>query len=234
MAKEEEYYLKNPKGNNLTERQLFGISLGLIIGEQNGLYIDSLEMGDQTSNPQKQMMQQYWNISDRETALEWLDNRSGEGGHRHLFNQLLDICIEQDCTEAKLIDFAGTAFEDSAEDVLPYLVNLEEILQLENGQDWLEGDFDVHADAWDFGRIVFVGRVCYSLGYLYEHEAWAYIDKALRMAEKIYDNWEDYATSYLLGRAMWTGDDDGGWENVMVFAADALYDKKSPWKKLNW
>ncbi|MDR2423405.1 MAG: DUF1266 domain-containing protein [Prevotellaceae bacterium] len=270
--KKEEFYLKNPKGNTLNGQQYFGISLGLIIGEQNGFYVDSLEPGSNTVYPLKQMMQNNWRIFDRNSALACIERIMNGKHSRHLFNRLLDICIAQgDFTEAEKIDFTGTEFEieiqeieeeddeneddcedeeeneeneDDCEDeenyqpnwiaVLPNLQNLEEIMNLEDGQEWLAGDFDIHADAWDFGRIIFVCRAAFSLGYISEDEAWQYIDNVTDMAKKLYTNWEDYATSYLLGRAMWCGDDDGGWEDVMAFASGGLYDKQSPWKKLKW
>jgi hypothetical protein len=255
-SKKEEYYFKNPKGSILNEQQYFGISLGLIIGEQNSLYIDSLETGTETTYPLKQMLQNNWRIFERTSALDWLERTMDGKNSRLLYNRLLDICISHgDFSEAEKIDFAGTEFElqvqndddddddaDESEEsyqqnyleILPYLQNLEEIMDLDDGQEWLDGDFAIHADAWDFGRIVFISRVAYSLGYITENEAWSYIYKVTDMAQKLYNNWEDYATSYLLGRAMWCGDDSGGWEDVMAFAADGLYNKHSPWKKLKW
>ncbi len=249
----EEYYIKNPKKETLTEQQLFGISLGLIIAEQNGAYVDSLDTG-KTDYPQKQMMQKNWRISGREDALAFLEARISEG-HRKLFNRLLEIYMAQGCPDASQVDFSGTEFEiteqpkndyssddDEQEyqptwmDVIESLENLDEIYELEEGKAWfgdLEDDFKVGTDAWDFGRIVFASRICYTLGYITENEAWHYIELISKMAKQKFTNWDNYATSYVLGRAMWCGD-DGEWETVAGFAADALDAKQSPWPKLKW
>ncbi len=252
----EKFYISNTeKTRALTNEELFGISLSLIIAEQNGAYVDSLDVG-KTDFPQKQMMQRNWNIYHSGDALEFLERRIEEG-HRELFNRLLDIYIEQDCVDAVQIDFSGTEFEtrdydeeDDDEDeaegdeyeyldwqyVVGHLENLDAVYELDDANAWIgdmADDLKIGTDAWDFGRMVFVARVCYSLGYLTEEQAWMYINRIVELAKKKFDNWESYATSYLIGRAMWSGN-DGEWETVAGFAADALDAKDSPWPKLNW
>ena len=253
----DKYYIKNlEKKRTLTNEELFGISLSLIIAEQNGAYVDSLEVG-KTDYPQKQMMQRNWRIYDRDTAIDFIKSRMREG-HRKLFNRLLEIYIQQDCVDAVYIDFAGTEFEikenlenldyeDEGEDetddytlnwqdVIDYLENLDAVYELDDANAWfgdMEDDLKVGTDAWDFGRIVFVVRVCYTLGYISENEAWVCIDQIVKMAKQKFDNWDSYATSYMLGRAMWMGD-DGDWERIAGFAGDALDAKQSPWPKLKW
>ena len=254
---DEKYYIKNPeKKRTLTNEELFGISLSLIIAEQNGAYVDSLEVGD-TDFPQKQMMQRNWRIYDSDSAIDFMESRMHEG-HRKLFNRLLEIYIQQDCVDAVHIDFTGTEFESKKydedfddedegegetddyaldwQDVIIYLENLDAVYELDDANAWfgdMEDDLVVGTDAWDFGRIVFVARVCYTLGYISESEAWMYINKMVKMARQKFDNWDSYATSYVLGRAMWSGD-DGDWERVAGFAGDALDAKQSPWPKLKW
>lgn len=246
----EEYYIKNPKKQILTEHQQFGIALGLIQSERLGAYVDSLDVG-KTDYPQKQLLGKDWGITDKESATELLD-RISSVGHRKLYNRLLEIYIAQDCVEAAKIDFTGTEFEDKNtvydeeqdeemyqqtwEDVIIHLENLDEVYELEDAGPWfgdLEDDFKVGTDAWDIGRVVFISRVCYTLGYISENEAWSYIEKMIILAKQKFKNWERYATSYVLGRAMWGGD-NGDWEEVAGFAGDALEEKQSPWTKLKW
>lgn len=249
--KEEQYYIKNPdKKINLTNDELFAISLSLIIAEQNGAYVDSLKTG-KTDFPQKQMMQKNWGIYDRDNAIDFMESRMQEG-HRRLFNRLLEIYIAQDCVDAVHIDFTGTEFEIKAsdededdynddytldwQDVVGYLENLDAVYELDDANAWfgdMEKDLIIGTDAWDFGRIVFVARVCYTLGYISEGEAWKYINQLTQMAKQKFTNWDSYATSYMLGRAMWSGN-DGEWETVAGFAGDALDAKQSPWTKLKW
>ena len=251
---DEKYYIKNPdKKRDLTNDELFAISLGLIMAEHHGAYCDSLETGT-TDFPLNQVMQKYWEIYDRDDAIDFLENRT-QDGHRKLFNRLLEIYIAQDCVDADYIDFTGTEFEsqnenkdfdDEDEDsdnysldwqyVVGYLDNLDKVYELDDANAWfgdMEKDLIIGTDAWDFGRIVFVARVCYTLGYISESEAWRYITQIARMAKQKFNNWDSYATSYMLGRAMWGGN-DGKWENIAGFAADAIDANKSPWTKLKW
>lgn len=227
-----QFYIPNPEGISLTHQQLFGISLGLIIAEQNGAYVDSLETGE-TRFPQAQMMQRNWGISDGEDAISFMEARLTEG-HRAIFNPLLEIYASREILNPDLQELARQY--PQIEENGYYLENLEEICDLELGKTWLGNKkelFKIGADAWDFGRIIFVARVTYSLGYITEQQAWNYINQVAELAQQKYNNWKDYATGYVLGRAMWGGD-DGEWENIVAFAADGLSDAQSPWLKLAW
>ena len=252
---DEKYYIKNPdKKRDLTEEELFGISLSLIVAEQNGAYMDSLETG-KTHYPLKQTIQEHWGIYNRDNAMEFMENRIQEG-RRKLFNRLLEIYIAQDCVDAEYIDFTGTEFEIKESDVDPdddeeeadyvltwqdvvgYLENLDKVYELDDANAWfgdMEKDLIIGTDAWDFSGIVFIARVSYTLGYITESEAWKYINHTTKMAKRKFTNWDSYATSYMLGRAMLMGD-DGKWENVAGFGGDALNKKQSqsPWIKLKW
>ncbi|NDV67600.1 DUF1266 domain-containing protein [Dysgonomonas sp. 25] len=231
---EVEYYKKNPNPEHLTDEQLFGISLGLIIGELNGFYADSLDSG---KNDQSQInfIKNSWGIENHNDAIYFMEARLGDNGHRHMFNALLQIEIEQDCVDADDIDLEGTPFEECQEEAMVLFENLDEIY--EEDEYWFEEpeeDFAIGADAWDFGRVVFIARATYSLGYISDKEAWHYIGEALRLARQKFNNWEDYARSYMLGRGIWGGAGDGDWMNISNFASDALENEQSPWIRLAW
>lgn len=57
----------------------------------------------------------------------------------------------------------------------------------------------------------------------------ALVRMAAFLAERSFASWRQFATSYLLGRALWGGVDDPGFD-AMVRIADELQRKpRSPW-----
>ncbi len=85
------------------------------------------------------------------------------------------------------------------------------------------------ATAWDMGRMVNIARYCYDCGYLTESKAWEYILHAGRVSESCYIRWEDFGKAYVIGRAIWGG------ENINMYTTMTTYEslkdhKDSPWK----
>ncbi|MBP1650280.1 MAG: hypothetical protein H6Q26_437, partial [Bacteroidetes bacterium] len=86
---------------------------------------------------------------------------------------------------------------------------------------------------WDCGRLVFLTRLCLEARIINESEAWAYIDAASELAHITYTDWESYAKSYILGRAMWGGIHSGN-RDVAAIARYLLEKDESPWLQLPW
>jgi len=84
--------------------------------------------------------------------------------------------------------------------------------------------------AWDMGRLVNVARWCFDLGYTSEGEAWKYIETAYREVQGIYVSWREFATGYLIGRALWSEME----RDVVRIVAGLLEDKDSPWVVFGW
>jgi hypothetical protein len=61
------------------------------------------------------------------------------------------------------------------------------------------------AAAWDYGRLIFIARLCFDAKYLSQAEAWTYIEQAHQLAFIEFNSWEAYAKSYVIGRALWGG-----------------------------
>lgn len=59
--------------------------------------------------------------------------------------------------------------------------------------------------AWDYGRLVYLCRGGYSLGWLSEAEAWQWIETAGAAARDMYSSWRDFARGYVIGRMWWSG-----------------------------
>lgn len=82
--------------------------------------------------------------------------------------------------------------------------------------------------AWDLGRMVNVARYSYDLGYISEAQAWDYIFYAQKESAAHYADWAAFGRGYIIGRAMWGG------ENMNLYVAVGVVkklktSKKSPW-----
>ncbi len=56
--------------------------------------------------------------------------------------------------------------------------------------------------AWDTCRSVSLTKWCFWCGYLSEQECWELINNAVKVAQSLGSNWENYTISFLLGRTM--------------------------------
>ena len=83
-------------------------------------------------------------------------------------------------------------------------------------------------DAWDMGRLVLVTRCCFDAGYISDEEAWRYIFNARSLSQKVYTSWEEFASGYVIGRAMWSGN-TMSLTGIIEIAQGLLQDDASPW-----
>ena len=224
------YFFTNPNTDELPTEQQFAISLGQIIGEHNNYFIDSLE-ATKDKKMCKDIMKKWWGITDKLTAHEILASRSKDG-HRFLYNELVDLFIECDGNTANL-----DKNDPNYEYIVEYFDNVNEVLQMDEGKLWFPDfrkDFLIKCDAWDIGRMVFVSRTCYTIAYITEDEAWQYINYVKDLARKSFTNWHDYAKSYLLGRALWGGNNYDDFDVFSDVTEFLLEDEDSPWVEHDW
>ena len=82
--------------------------------------------------------------------------------------------------------------------------------------------------AWDMGRMVNVARYCFDCGYIPESTAWKYIFLAEKKSAVCYRDWSDFGKAYVIGRAMWGGENLN--QSVTMDTVQKLQkDAKSPW-----
>jgi hypothetical protein len=211
-------YRANPNASMLSFKQSVGLNLGAINAEQTCCYCDSLETGLDTKGLLNDL-RNYYGIVSRETALEtleWLLDR----GHSIIFEAIKD-------------ENSFTLDDEETEKLGVFRNNINEVTERLSDQNYIASKDDFlkkSIKAWDLGRLVFVTRCCFQCGYVSEAEAWDYIEKARKAALSIFNNWNDFANSYVVGRAVAFGHNMmlGG---IMDIAADLLKDAESPWKK---
>ncbi|RYZ01423.1 MAG: DUF1266 domain-containing protein [Myxococcales bacterium] len=219
-------YLHNPKGSALSLEQRRALSVGAIGAEQQGFFVDTLETG-QNASDLRGKLQEWWDISSRDTAqqtLQWLSER----GHRGVFDGLLQVFLEVPTTERKRVVAQQFAGEERAAEYLENLGAALKTLQQEgvvSGREGLRGT----TLAWDLGRLAMVARSCHTAGYLTEPQAWSLIERAHAEATRSFADWESFSRSFLIGRAMWGGD-DLALPGLCSIGRGLQQDAESPWR----
>ncbi|MCD8435990.1 DUF1266 domain-containing protein [Tenacibaculum dicentrarchi] len=215
-----QYFLINEKSTNLTEQRQFLISLSQIIGEHHNYYTNSLTAGTNLES-YAEIMENWYKITDAETAELFIQTRL-EDGFRDYYNNIIEQFTK---TEGNASLLAGDGEE--IEEIQSYFDNIKEVLKLSEGHFWFANNLGV-TDAFDHGRIAFVIRSSYTLGYISETKAWEYLDIIGRLASEKFTTWTEYTKSYMLGRAIWGGD-DGNFEDFSKVSRYLIDSPDSPW-----
>lgn len=220
------------KNSTLTTDQYKKIALGAIYSEQQGAFINSLTTGLGESSV-KELLSNWWGIDDSHDANEKLIYLRDKG-----FRFYLPTVFEAFSSEGnKQVNIISSAFVDEDFDkALSQLTHLKETLEELKEDNIISQNGDIikyGSNAWDFGRLVFLTRVCFDAGYISEKEAWAYIDAASILAKNSFNNWEDYARSYVIGRAMWGGSQSAN-QGIAGIAKYLLALPNSPWVQMPW
>ena len=224
-----EHYKKNPVAQNLTEEQFIALNVGAINAEQTGYYCDSLTTGADVEGI-KENLENYYGIEDRESAigtLQWLFGR----GHRVFFDAIKGAASGK----AGAIDY-NELEDDEHERADEFLENLQSAVDGLIEEKFLTSREDLASHsitAWDMGRFVLVTRCCFDAEYISEEEAWHCINNALAECREFYSSWEELASDYVIGRAMWSG---YGMTliGIMTKAQNLLGDAESPWKRVQF
>jgi len=182
----------NPKGD-LDTKQQQAINVGAIMGAMFSEYCNSL----QTKRLRETTTINGWGIYSSADAWETTSKMiTGEYGQRNIFNQILG-CLDND--DDPLFDDDDTKY---------YAKNLKDSTPLLLKEHIISAPAELSETsmlAWDMGRLVNISRWSYDLGYITESAAWEAINIAYGQVLETYNNWQEFAKAYLIGRAMWGG-----------------------------
>jgi hypothetical protein len=216
-----------PKGH-VKGLRLRQIGLGLILSEAWGAYTDSLTTGTPKAKL-RAMLGGDWRITDSESARDTLRSLL-DLGHRAVLDPTLRVYA---ITPRESWNAALAAANLPVAEFRTALEGLDAVVHRLSATGLItSADLKNSIGAWDFGRVVAIARAAYDCGYIGETEAWALIGEADARARRIYKSWNDFAASYLIGRALWAG--HRGTDVTMAFAeiAETLKtDPASPWLK---
>lgn len=224
---QDEEYICNENAPELTKEQYTALNVGAVNAEQNCYYCNCLET-EPDKEDVKNRLSDYYDIADRASAvetLEWLLNR----GH-HVYYEAIKGVIANADNEFKL---EGLLDEEKTDALLEYTQNLAESIEHLTEEDIIKKPSDLNnipIDAWDLGRLVLVTRCCYDSKYISESEAWRYITAAYKKSKELYKNWNEFAKGYVIGRAMWNGN-NMSLTGIISIAQRLEKDENSPWVK---
>lgn len=224
-----EQYRKNPVPQNLSPERFAAINIGAINAEQTEYFCDSLTTGADVDEI-KENLSDYYDISDRDSALEtleWLYT----SGHRVYFDAIKGVVSGQDTQ----IYADGLDAED-IDRIREYLSNLRESIDELMQENFLKQRADLAQCsilAWDMGRLVLVTRCCFDAGYISDEEAWSYIWNARQVSKEKYASWIEFAAGYVIGRAMWSGN-NMSLTGIISITQGLLQDDESPWKQADF
>lgn len=171
-----------------------------------------------------QLLEEWWEITDRQSAEKQLDWLLQEGHRQEFLESLHENHLEtytKEELQAALTDY-------SEEDQIYFNLMYDAYAQ-----------FGEHAiDAWDYCRAIQL------LGYFYIADYYTYeeaLDKSLEIGKSlqtIYDSWEEMAQSYLFGCQYWQGGDPNDPESDLskryAILEELKSDADSPYQTLNW
>lgn len=221
------------KRSKVTSEQWRKLAVGAIFSQQQGAYINSFKTGIGGSYL-RAMLSEWWDIDSRDSALDTLEHLQVKGIRFYYPTVVRALGLEDKQLEEMLIE----SFDNDEDRQRAYsqLQNLTESLPSLKDDGIISSECDlakIGAAGWDCDRLVFVSRACFDAGYIGEVEAWRAIDSAAEYSKKLFASRNDFARSYIVGRAIWGG---AGMYNVSVveLSKRLLEDPKSPWVQLPW
>ena len=190
----------------------------LVYNDEN---VDSVDCPEEDVESIRSTIESWWNVTDRESALEIVKWLLEEGHHADADKALEKI-------RKRGIEDISQEERDDEESKMGDVCLITESME-ENG--WCPGgQMPGSVIAWDLVRVVNLARWSYLCGYLNEDEMWQVMQLAADTALEHFSSWEEYGASFIMGRGVWHGD-PGDSETAYGIVSLLLEDSESPWKK---
>lgn len=144
----------------------------------------------------KQILDNSWGVTDKDSADETLDWLLSEG-HRTEFADEMEYLVECGIAEVAVEDRASFLYEN-------FEVTEDEAQTFANWYNRYEEYGEDAASGWDYNRALSQLANFYLAGYYTLEEA---LDASLNVAEMIqasFDSWDDYMESYFTGYEYWS------------------------------
>ena len=193
----------------------------LVYNDEN---VDSVDCPAEDVESIRSTIESWWNVTDRESTLEIVKWLLEEGHHAEA-----DKALEK--VRKRGIENISQEERDDEESKMGDVCLIAESMD-ENG--WCPGgQMPGSVIAWDLVRLVNLGRWAYLCGYVNEDEMWQIMQVAADTALEHFSSWEEYGTSFIMGRGVWHGDPDDS-ETAYEIVSLLLEDDESPWKESNF
>lgn len=214
--------MSNP--DNLTQVQLWMLSLGAVLAQQNNSRHDILYGYEKTKvaiDSMKHVLSRDWGIDSKSKLLSTLEWLLTDG---HGVDFLKDRYLISTLSEVAQNDYIENLYKKSSEYVQSQLVKIYNKSLPQAG-----------VLAWDYGRYVFLCRCAAATNLISEEEAWELMLKVAKLAQKAYSSWREYGLAYIAGRQTWlTNISSDSAEDQLERIKPLIIDKNSPWNILDW
>jgi hypothetical protein len=211
------------------------LGVGAILSENNGFPVNTAD----PCKPKAEMrewLQSSWQVGSREDAEAAILHLIEEG-HSRIFDTIIaesrqtnaDNVLERIEQQLAGRGFAAGELAEFVEHHAECRSKLEAWAYLSSRK-----DMDRGTRAYDLGRAVTVARVAYGAGYLSARDTWVFIDMAAEQSAREFASWREFAVSYMLGRAIWSGVEDPDLENMHKIAVQLQTHPRSPWVTEGW
>lgn len=221
------------RNSNIDDSRYKKIALGAIYSEQETAFINSLTTGLGKSSV-KELLSKLWLINSNKDAIEKLSYLRDKG-FRFYFSAVFHAFNSPKEKQDEILLAQFTTPED-IDKGYSQLHNLQETIEELKQYKVIatESDLDKFGTiGWDSGRLVFLARLSFDAGYITEQEAWDFIESANALARNTFNNWNDYAKSYIIGRALWGGKESAN-SGIISIAEYLQKLPNSPWVQMRW
>lgn len=188
------------KESQLSGKDLDKVLISSMFSVENMAFINSYETG-LSQEDLKILIQGFWNIHDKEAALETIDHLMKRNKNDNIkvmyaayeaedYPDYLKFRLKED--EEELVK-QYIAYLDRLFEVVPKLIEwgvFEDYQQVKKVMD----------SGWNVSLGSFLVRACYDYGYLNKKELIIYLTHFYDELKKYCETWEEYTNSYLLGR----------------------------------
>jgi hypothetical protein len=221
------------KSSTILQTQYRKLALGAIYSEQQTAFINSLTTGLEAAMIRTRLAD-WWGVQSRQDAISTLDYLHKKG-FRFYTKAVLDAYSAPQDNQLAILESYFQDDED-LQKAWSQLQNLKETLEELKSDKIIHNTVDIKklgTCGWDAGRLVFVARLCFDAEYISEEEAWSFIEAAHQLATNEFHSWDDYAKSYVIGRALWGGINSFN-SGIASIAEYLLKKPESPWMQLKW
>lgn len=223
---------RKSKESNLTQEQLFSISLYTVIAEWWEADINTLKYRN------KSRIKPYmegWGISTKEGYWD-LTNYFMEDGRRWYFDFIFDMIKTKPESEWNTLMKEKFGDNNRAERYLNDLKSNQTINILKsNGFITFDSEIEIGVIGYDAAMLVGQARKAYTYELISEDEAWKVINFATQLAKNNFSSWEEFGKSFILGFTLDMGTADKTYvEEVRHLYKQILANPKSPWNTIQW
>jgi len=212
----------------LTEAQLWAISLPGIMTEANSSYRSSLNasaMNESQRNVWLNVLSRDWGITTREELLETLNDLE-RGGHpdalkeiKGIINEVLNVQTDASAVQAVINSYL---WDETKWNRFRYVFTNWDKYQ------------NVTLWGWNLARGVSLCRWGYQAGFMEEGEAWKRIFHIAETVQPLYASWEEFGWDYFMGRLFWAASFGEG--ERYLRETEPIYNRlmNSYWGRLKW